>query len=148
MLYLLDVFQCDETLLPRTDLKERTKVDALLDWNGNTVRPTLTGSLRKIVFTPKFGGPEATDEEKKAEFEKVYGLYKELDGILSNHAFLANDNLSIADVQIYNEFVLVQAVFKLEITDYPNLEKWKARMEEDTVIQELNELMLGRLAEF
>ena len=141
------MFQGDETLLPRTDLKERSKVDALLDWNGTTVRPTLTGSLRKIVFSPKFGGPEATEEEKKQEFDKIFNLYKEIDEILSHHTFLANDNLSIADVQIYNEIVLNQAIFKYELTDYPNLANWKTKMEEDPVLQEMTELMFKRLEE-
>ena len=147
MLYLLDAFQWDEALLPRNDFKERAKVDALLDWNGTTVRPILTGSLIKIVSSPKLGGPEPTEEEKKQEFDKIFSLYKEMDEILSHHTFLANDNLSIADVQIYNEIILNRTVFKFDLTDYPNLVNWKAKMEEDTVIQEMNELMLKRLSE-
>ena len=144
---MLDAFQWDESLLPRTDLKERSKIDALLDWNGTTVRPTLGGLLIKVIFTPMFGGPEATEEERKQLMDKILDLYKEIDEILSHHAFLANDNLTIADVQIYNEIILNQAFFKYEFTDYPNLIKWKAKMEEDPVLQEMTELMFKRLEE-
>ena len=90
-------------MLPRTDLKERTKVDALLDWNGNTFRPILTSALRKIIFAPKLGAPEPTIEERKFEIDRVYQLYNEMDNTLEKHSFLANNNLSIGDVQIYNE---------------------------------------------
>ena len=47
--YLLDTYKGDEILLPRTDLKERAKVDYWLDWNNTTGRPAIEKPLKEIV---------------------------------------------------------------------------------------------------
>ena len=47
-----------------------------------------------------------SDEEKKVEVGKVFQLYNEMDGTLAKHTFLANNDLSIGDVQIYNELLI------------------------------------------
>ncbi|CAI2380223.1 unnamed protein product [Moneuplotes crassus] len=146
--YLLDTFEGDEDLLPRSDLKARAKIDALLDWCGNSVRPSLTGGLKKILLNVKFfDHPEPTEEEKKECMDSMHQIFAEIEGYTGEHDFLANDKMSIADVQIYNEVMLAKACLSLTFEDYPNLEKWLERMAEDTIIKELDDVMLARLKE-
>lgn len=42
------------------DFNSRHKVEMMLDFNGNTLRPSLLGALRKLAFGPMFGGPQAS----------------------------------------------------------------------------------------
>ena len=145
--YLLDTFEGDENLLPRKDLKARAKVDALLDWNGTTVRPSLTGALKKIVLGPLLvGAPAPTEEERKEEMQKVHSVLDEIEAMTGKHHFLASDNMSIADVQIYNELILCKALIGFDLDKYPNTQKWTERIDEDTIIQDLNQEMNKRLS--
>ena len=99
------------------------------------------------MYPALFGLKELTEEEKKQEMDKIFNLYKEMNEILSNHLYLANDNLTIADVQIYNEVYQNYSRFNYDLSEYPNVKDWISRMEEDSVIQELNELMKKRMEE-
>ena len=48
--YILDVFEGDEALLPRADLRARAKVDYWIDWNNTTGRPAIEKPLKEIVI--------------------------------------------------------------------------------------------------
>ena len=64
--YLLDYYEGDEELLPRSCPKMRAKVDYWLDWNDTTARPALIPAVFKIKFGPAvMGAPEPSDEEKE-----------------------------------------------------------------------------------
>ena len=146
--YLLDTFEGSEELLPRTDLKSRAKIDALLDWNGNTVRPALTGGLRVIVLNHKFlGGPEPSEEEIKEAMNGMNKIFDEIESLTGKNDFLSGDKMSIADVQTYNEVFLAQKILSLTWEKYPNLEKWAKRMVEDPIIKDLDGEMEKRLEE-
>ena len=147
--YLLDVFEGPETLLPRADLKARAEVDALLDWNATTARPGITnGALAKIVLGPTFfGAPKPTEEETKTVMDGLYAVLDEIEERTGKHQYLASDDLSIADVQVYNEYVLAHTMLKFDTEKYPNTVAWASRLAEDPIVKELDEAMNKRLAE-
>lgn len=95
-----------------SDLTARHKIDMMLDFNGNTIRPSLLGSLRKLVFGPAFGGPKPTYKQwtdtingATATLEKFSGAF------LGTH--VAGDSVSLADVQSFFEVTLF-----VEMTHY------------------------------
>ena len=145
--YLLDTFEGDEHLLPRKDLKARSDVDALLDWNGSTVRPNFTGPLRKLVLFPLvFGDPAPTEEERKEEMQKVHSVLDELEELTGKHQFLTGEHMSIADVHIFNELILCKTVIGFDLDKYPNTQKWADRVQEDPIVQALVEEMNKRIS--
>ena len=146
--YLLDTFDKEEVLLPRKDLKARSKVDSLLDWNNTTVRPTLTGALKKIKLNVAvFGAPAATEEEEKEEMAKVHSLMEEIEELLGDKKFLTGDDMSISDVQIYNEVELCKAILSLDLDKYGKLNKWRDLISQDELVKALDEEMNKRLSE-
>eukprot|EP00343_Euplotes_focardii_P008022 CAMPEP_0205819592 /NCGR_PEP_ID=MMETSP0206-20130828/2035_1 /ASSEMBLY_ACC=CAM_ASM_000279 /TAXON_ID=36767 /ORGANISM="Euplotes focardii, Strain TN1" /LENGTH=222 /DNA_ID=CAMNT_0053113377 /DNA_START=22 /DNA_END=690 /DNA_ORIENTATION=- len=145
--YLLDTFECNEDLLPRSDLKARAQVDSHLDWNGNTVRPALSGGLKVIVLKPTFfGAPQPTEEEKKEAMDGIFAIIDEIEARTGENDFLINDKMSIADVQVYNEVTLANTLLQFGFDKYPNTEKWVERMVADPIIKELDAEMGARLA--
>lgn len=146
--YLLDSFKGDETLLPREDIKKRAKVDYWLDWNNTTGRPAFTGAMAKIILIPKFfGGAEATEEEKKSELDNYYSTLNTVEHALANQSYLTGDNLTIADVQLYNEINETKILLDLNFNEHINTKGWLVRMSQDDVIKKTDETLQKRLGE-
>ena len=146
--YILDLYEGDETLLPRSDLKARSRVDYWLDWNGTTGRPAFTTALMKLKFLPKaFGAPEPTEEEAKELHDKVNSSLAHIESSLGSKKYLTGAHLSIGDVQVYNEIFESKTIVEFSLDDYPKVAAWVARIEEDEHIKSLNELFLQRLQE-
>ena len=144
--YLFDVFEGVEKLLPRSDLKQRARVDSYLDWCNTTARPNLIGAVMKLKINPKLGEPEPTEEETKTHMENAYKIVSEInDQVAEAGGFLTGDHMSIADVQIYNICSLSRPVLELDTAKYEAFDKWMAAIAQDEVIQELDAGMLKRL---
>ena len=146
--YLLDCFQGDETLLPRSDLKKRAKVDYWLDWNNTTARVQCGETLMELVIRPQFEGKPMPDEDKKKELmDKYNSCMKMIEDALDGHSYLTGDDLSIADIQLYNEITLNQMMLKLDYEDYPNIKAWVERIGSDEFVKECDEALHQRLEE-
>ena len=150
--YLLDAFECDENLLPRSDRKKRSQVESLLDWNNTTVRPNHCGSMKRISQAKRLGLPDPiavcclenadiSEEEKKEITNKLYSVLDEIEQMTSSHDYLVDDNLSIADIQIYNEILDSKLLIGYDLSKHPNTVSWMDRIESDPVVQEINEEM-------
>ena len=146
--YLLDVFEGNETLLPRSDLLKRAKVDYWLDWNNTTGRPAFTTAFIKIVFVPKvFGGPEATEDQKKELMGKFYSALDHLEHFLKDRSYLAGDDFTIGDVQVYNEVYQSKVILELEFDKHPNVTAWMERVASDELVKELDQAFHKRVEE-
>eukprot|EP00344_Euplotes_crassus_P003489 CAMPEP_0196998326 /NCGR_PEP_ID=MMETSP1380-20130617/3746_1 /TAXON_ID=5936 /ORGANISM="Euplotes crassus, Strain CT5" /LENGTH=205 /DNA_ID=CAMNT_0042414863 /DNA_START=30 /DNA_END=648 /DNA_ORIENTATION=- len=144
--YLLDTFEGDETLLPRTDLKQRAKVDYWLDWNNTIGRPAIEKPLKEIGIKPKvFGFPDPSEEEKKELLENMHTALAYIESNLEGKSYLTGENLTVGDVQVYNEVFETKTVLSLTYEEYPNILAWLERVGEDEEIKALNEAMHKRL---
>ena len=142
----MDVFEGDEKLLPRSDLKQRARIDSYLDWYNTTAKPNIAGALLKIKITPRLGGPEPTEEETKTHMSNVYKIVSEInDQVSKTGGFLTGDHMTIADVQIYNLCSLSKPRLELDTTKYEAFDKWMAAIAQDEVIQELDAGMFKRI---
>eukprot|EP00343_Euplotes_focardii_P002428 CAMPEP_0205806706 /NCGR_PEP_ID=MMETSP0205-20121125/10343_1 /ASSEMBLY_ACC=CAM_ASM_000278 /TAXON_ID=36767 /ORGANISM="Euplotes focardii, Strain TN1" /LENGTH=220 /DNA_ID=CAMNT_0053080019 /DNA_START=15 /DNA_END=677 /DNA_ORIENTATION=- len=144
--YILDNFCEDESLLPRSDLKARAKVDFWLDWNNTMGRPSFCTLLLKLIFLPKvFKAPLPSEEETKDLYEKVYIALTFMNQSLEDQDYLAGGELSIGDVQVYNELYEAIIMCQLDLDKYTNVAAWVERVGKDQNIKNLDEQFLARL---
>lgn len=145
--YLIDTFGKDDTLLPSTDRKARARIEATLDRNGNTLRPSIAGALVELIFKPMFfGAPPPGPEETKVQMDKLNSAFEEINTKLEGHKFLCGDELTIADLQVYNEVLNATAIGRFALDSHPNLQQWKIEVEKDPIVQSINAQVYETLA--
>ena len=146
--FLLDSYDKDETLLPRTDRKHRAKVEALLDMNGTIFRQPFIRAYLTIVVFPMRGAPAPDEETKEKLIAGVHEQLKFLDETVKEKGFLAGSEMTIADVQVYNEVTNVVTILALDLNEYPNLLEWRQKVHDDQVIAELDTKFYETVAKF
>ncbi len=105
----------------------RNEVDKHLSWFLSRMKPSSTRLIKMIVNPKAFGdkAPNTSDMDKeKNEFYNL--LLKSLDGQLKGKKFFCGDEMTIADLQYYNEIMTITHLAKRPLTeaDYPNLAPW------------------------
>ena len=94
--YLLDTYDKEEVLLPRTDKLARAKVEEVQDVCSTSIRPSFAKAFIAIVMKPKhFGGESPSEEETKELMGEVHGTLKKLDHLLEGKQFFTGENLTI-----------------------------------------------------
>ena len=137
--YLIDTFGDDGALLPKTDRLARAKVDEILDRHGNFYRPGIVPTQFKLVLVPiLLGLPAPGEEETKQIMDAFHSVMTELNTSLEGKTYLTGDNFTIGDLQIYNEVLNVRILMKLSLDEYPNIQRWNSKIEEDPIVAEIN----------
>jgi glutathione S-transferase len=145
--YLIDTYKPDHDLLPKKDRNRRAKIEELLDRNENTYRSPVTQLMVKIILGPKlFGAPIPSAEESKEIIEKVDSVFDELDKKLEGQSFLIGDNISIADIRIYNGILNSTALARFPIDKFENLCRWMSDIESDPTLSEINDEFMQAVA--
>ncbi|CAI2380578.1 unnamed protein product [Moneuplotes crassus] len=145
--YLLDSFDPEDILLPRTNLKERAKVGYWLDWRNTTYRPPSQLAIDEITVEPLlFGAEKPSDEECKKMVGKVYDNLKVIEAAVTDKSYLTGENLTIADVYLYNEVLEGQKFIELEVKG--KTKEWFERVEEDETVKEITDSFLEALSKF
>ena len=136
------MYDTDEVLYPKTDLKSRAKVDQLLDWNGNTVRNSLSGAYVAINVGPKLIHlVPPTDEVYDMLMHKVHNVLNTIDKLVDGNDFLIGDRFTIADIQIYNEVFNYQRFTGYTINEYENVQKWMQRVyDQEEIVRKLDSM--------
>mmetsp|Transcript_35089 Transcript_35089/g.34760 ORF Transcript_35089/g.34760 Transcript_35089/m.34760 type:complete len:218 (-) Transcript_35089:37-690(-) len=143
--YLLDAFDPEEVLLPRTDLKERAKVDYWLSWRNTTYRPASDTAIMKMIVNPMFlGADKPSEEECKALVKATQDELAVIEAAVTDKPYLVGDHLTIADVYLYNEILEGHHLFKLELDG--KVKEWFDRVNEDEIVKELTDVLLEILA--
>ncbi len=105
------------------DFTARHKVDMMLDFNGNTLRPQLLGALRKLAFGPIFGGPKPSYKLWKDTIEGAKTTLEKF-GALLQGTYVAGNFLSIADIQSFFEVTLFVEMLKYDLSHVPKINEW------------------------
>lgn len=106
----------------------RHKVDMQLDFNGNSLRPALTGGLRKISIPQVlFGAPLATAETWNQVFANAQATLEKLANQFTN-TFLASYQMTIADLQCFFEVTLFVEMSKFDLSVVPKINNWFKNM--------------------
>ena len=138
--YLCDSFEGGEKLLPRDDLKKRATVNQWLQWNGSELRHP----NEKVWFLVHFnhlwlGLPEASDEEKQKAIDEAKKVIKHLDDHLKDNKYVAGDEFSIADVQVFMEEYITMTACKFDLSEFANITEWFDRLKTDEILAKLLE---------
>ena len=143
--YIWDVYDKDELLIPKSDRLQRAKVEALLDYNGNTVNPTISRLFYELFLYPKLLGQESPSEEVTKEIiDNALAQFTRLDEILSSSTYLAGDIFSVADIQIFNEIyqAVVCKLIEIDPDKFVHLKKWYDTIFDDPIVQEIHQEVL------
>mmetsp|Transcript_15457 Transcript_15457/g.13495 ORF Transcript_15457/g.13495 Transcript_15457/m.13495 type:complete len:116 (-) Transcript_15457:50-397(-) len=109
-------------------------------------RPSFCTLLLKLIFLPKvFKAPLPSEEETKDLYEKVYIALTFMNQSLEDQDYLAGGELSIGDVQVYNELYEAIIMCQLDLDKYTNVAAWVERVGKDQNIKNLDEQFLARL---
>ena len=92
-----------------------------------------------------FGFEAPSDEEQKEMLSNMNTALAYIESQLGDKSYLTGDNLTIGDVQVYNEVFETKVVLDLTYEEYPKILAWLERVGTDEEIIELNKAMLKRL---
>lgn len=120
--YLAQVFKVDQKWYPTADLKRQAFVNQYLDWHHSNTRKILVGTLWPEVVKPIFEKTLGkTFPPMESQRDKIPTLLGFIEAELSKHTFIVDDEISIADVFLYNELIGLYFV-KYDTGNYPKIE--------------------------
>lgn len=116
MAYLANAYGRDDSLYPKNP-----RLRAIVDQRLNFDVGTLFTRYSDLYFPMMHG--EAYNEEKAKKFDEALGW---LNIFLDGHAFVAGDNLTIADISIVVTITNIDA-FRYDFSGHENIVKWFER---------------------
>ena len=144
--YLLDTYDTEEVLFPRTDRVARAKVDEIMDFSGSAIRPALVPPIVKLFVGPVlFGMDKPTEEEAKASLEEVHKTVQSLDDLLAGKQFFAGDHMTIGDIVLETQLATLVGFINYDFTKYENLKPWRKAIHEDQTFAEIDQEFLDSL---
>lgn len=90
--FIADKYQVNEYY--PTNPQKRHAVDMLLDFYGNTLRPSFVKALRRLkfrVFNPALFGEKATTTERDELMKGAHGALSKFEDSLNDHHFATGD---------------------------------------------------------
>jgi glutathione S-transferase len=117
--YLVDKFAPNSPLYPK-DLKQRAKIDQVLDFDIGT----LYNSLGKFLVPLLFGRP--TDAEGEQKFRNNLPL---LENMLV-HGYVCGPELTIADFSIVAGLSFADTVL-FDFSPWPRISEWKVKLRQE-----------------
>lgn len=127
MKYLARKFESD--LYPNR-IEEQAHVDKWLDFSGMHVGSGIAKVLFNEILAPMLK-MDVDEQSLKDGYNFTHRFFAVLDQHLKQHSYLANDQLSIADLSLLAT-VDPADVIKIDMSEYAHLEKWRqSLMQED-----------------
>jgi len=105
----------------------RAEIEKHLSWFQSRMRPCAGRLTRMIVHPQAFGDKAPSQAEIKREQDELFKkLLPSLDQQLINKKYFCGDEVTIADLQYYNEISTIVTLIKknLDESEYPNLAAW------------------------
>ncbi|XP_055947256.1 glutathione S-transferase 1-like isoform X3 [Argiope bruennichi] len=137
--YLANKYAPDNAVYPK-DPKERAIVDRLLYFDIGT----LYKAEAEYLYPQLFKG-ESADPEKAEGFKKALNL---LEGFLTKTAYVAGDNITLADFSIIASLSFAEAA-DYSYADYPKITAWMEKLKSEIPsYKEINEVPLQQFKEF
>ncbi len=95
------------------------------------MRPGLIKALRAIVVAPLFGAPAPSEEEKVELLKHSDETIGKMNTWLEGKSWIGGDSISLADLQVFNEFLSSYGAFEHDLTNHPNVAAWFQRCNEN-----------------
>ncbi|XP_065722576.2 uncharacterized protein [Drosophila suzukii] len=120
--YLIEQYGKDDSLYPK-DVQKQAVINQRLYFDMGSMYPSLANYYYKVFFT----GQNGTEED----FKKIQETFDFLNTFLEGQEFVAGDQYTVADIAILSS-VSTFDVLDFDISKYPNVAKWYAKVKEIT----------------
>jgi len=120
--YLIEQYGKDDSLYPK-DVKKQAVINQRLYFDMGSMYPSLANYYYKVFFT----GQNGTEED----FKKIQETFDFLNTFLEGQEYVAGDQYTVADIAILSS-VSTFDVLDFDISKYPNVAKWYAKVKEIT----------------
>lgn len=111
--------------------ENKNEIDKHLQWFQSLMRVS-TGRIIKMIVGPQAFGEKAPPPEdmRRSEDEFFKKILPKLNEVLKNKSYMCGDEMTIVDLQYYNEIVTITLLTKKELAadEFPNLAPWFQRM--------------------
>jgi len=138
--YLCEAFPAELGKYGGANLEEKALIQQHLSWYQGTYRPSLIRILRLqfVGMLTKTPVNEAELTEGGKKMQETLGL---LDGLLGEKPYLVGNNLTIADLLIFEETTNIE-FYKLDLAPWKNVKAWYDRMLTNEVIAAIHNQFL------
>lgn len=126
-------FICQKFNLPQNwyshkeeNLVRRSLIDQYLDWHHGNTRRILATSVRNEFFIKK--------ESTRKEFDR---LFQYLESELGKHLYIIDDEISIADLLLYNELIELSLI-QYDFDNYPFIKRYIQKISQLEEVRESN----------
>ncbi|CAH2107524.1 unnamed protein product [Euphydryas editha] len=137
--YLTEKYGKDDSLYPK-DIKKRAMVDQKLFLD------TLIFYRIRAITTPAFfEGVRKPTEKQLKDLEEVYVF---LEAFLSKTKFIADNNMTLADISILATVSAMRYIIPIDGTKYPKVQSWFNYMKNQSFYKKCTEpasIELGKL---
>lgn len=82
----------------------------------------------RYIIQKKYSG-KISKKEREEVMEYVHGWLKELEGRLTSHEYLINDEYTIADIAWFGNIKLLNLYAGISLDSYPKLDAWLRKIE-------------------
>ncbi len=127
--YLSYKFNTPENWYNRIDLERRCLIDQYLDWHHSNTRKYCI----ELFFNEFF-------LKKKTDKTNIEKLLKFLDSELFKHKYIIDNEISIADLMLYNELIELYLI-NFDFSEYPSVEKFLKNMNNVPEFKETNNVL-------
>ena len=127
--YLSYKFNTSENWYNKINLERRCLIDQYLDWHHSNTRKYCIELFFNEFFT-----------NKKTDITNMEKLLNFLNSELSKHKYIIDDEMSIADLMLYNELIELYLI-KFDYSKYPHVENFLNSMNEIPELKETNNVL-------
>lgn len=139
--FLSAIYKTPEHWYNREDIKRRALIDQYIDYHHGNTRLACTGTFFNEYFYPIF--VKRGVKVNKAPIENTNMLPKVLKFIneqMSNKNFIIDDEMTIADLLLYNELIQLYSI-NYDFSQWMNIYNFMSRMSNYKEITEENEII-------
>lgn len=130
IIYLNDKYAADDSLYPSNDTVRRAVINQRLFFEQGTLYKS---------FTDYYKGKFEKLDDLPARMEAVNRAVKQFDRMINDSEYAAGDTLSLADFSLIASMTSFVEAMNYDISEYPNVARWFAKVRSTIPGKELNE---------
>ena len=135
--YLSYKYNVSENWYNKNNLERRARIDQYIGFHHENTRIHFSGNLYRILIYPKLKEIGLSIDCPPNTEKQLNQLLKYFNEQLLNKNFIIDDEISIADLLLYNEIIQLSAI-NFDFSKFPLVEKYLERMSNIPEIKETN----------
>lgn len=130
----------DPYFYPYDDAKKVAKIDALIDFDVQTIKKPFYAYGSETVIGPKLQGKETPTDERKKELQKdIDEVLRQLNDILERNGgdFVNGEHLTLADFALFSSSLYGIVISDADYSKYDRVKQWWDRVAALPVVDHL-----------